>query len=351
MSLVGDNSAVLKVRSTERQSEPLVLMGDIGATNARFASLTGGHLGEVHTSEVARFASFEELLKHALEYHFPSCAFTNALLALAGPIENGRCVLTNTSWVVDPRDLKSSFGFDVQIVNDFQAVAYALPTLTSTDVERIGGGEAKGHAPKAVVGPGSGMGVACLLEVEKELLVVPSEGGHSTLAGGSDREDHILRTIRERFGHVSSERALSGPGLENIFQAISCLDERRVISIDAAEITRRAMMGECAIAHEALSVFCALLGSFAGNIALTFGARGGMYIAGGISPRIVEFLIQSEFRQRFEAKGRFRNYLENIPCYVIVHPATAFLGLKNFMKRQSKKGAVSEERGASGMLK
>jgi glucokinase len=316
-----------------RRSEPLVLIGDIGATNARFASLIGGHLGEVHTSEVARFASFEELLKHTLRHHFPGCAFTNALLALAGPIETGRCVLTNTSWVVDPRDLKTTFGFDVQIVNDFQAVAYALPTLASNDVERIGGGEAKGFAPKAVLGPGSGMGVACLLEAEKNLLVVSSEGGHSTLAGGSDREDCILRAIRERFGHVSCERALSGPGLENIFQAISFFDGRRVTSIDAAEITRRAMMRECAVAHEALSVFCALLGSFAGNVALTFGARGGVYIAGGISPRIVEFLIQSEFRKRFDAKGRFRNYLEQIPCYVIVHPAAAFLGLKELHKR------------------
>jgi glucokinase len=159
---------------------------------------------------------------------------------------------------------------------------------------------------------------------------------HATLAGNSDREDAVIRVLRERFGHASTERAISGPGLENIFQAIASLDGLNIGQTNAVEITRRALSGECDAAHEALNTFCALR-SFAGNVALTFGARGGVYVAGGISPRILSFLTRSQFRARFEAKGRFRRYLEQIPCYVIVHPAAAFLGLK-FLTRASTAG-------------
>jgi glucokinase len=146
--------------------------------------------------------------------------------------------------------------------------------------------------------------------------------------GKYERENAILRNLRQRFGHASAERALSGPGLGNIYQAIAQLGGHDLAQANAAEITRRALSRESELANEALSAFCALLGSFAGNVALTFNARGGVYIAGGISPRIVDFLVSSEFRTRFEAKGRFRHFLERIPCFIIIHPAAALLGLK-----------------------
>ena len=305
-----------------------VLLGDIGATNARFAELSDGRLSEVKSFDVANFHTFEEVLGAFLDGRRSDSGFAHGLLALAGPIESGRCKLTNTSWIVDPLQLSAQFGFDFQIVNDFQAVAYSLPALAPADLRTIGGGKAQDGAPKAALGPGSGLGVACLVETRSGALVVPSEGGHSTLAGNTEREDAIIGVLRTRFGHASAERAISGPGLENIFQAIARLDGRAVAQASAAEITQRALSRECDLADEALSTFCALLGSFAGNIALTFGARGGVYIAGGISPRIVEYLAASQFRSRFEAKGRFRAYLERIPCYIIVHPAAAFVGLK-----------------------
>lgn len=312
-----------------------ILLGDIGATNARFAELSDGRLGDMKSFKVADFRTFEEVLRACLAECSPRADFTSALLALAGPIEAGCCKLTNTSWIVDPLELSKSFGFEVRIVNDFQAVAYSLPALAPADLKALGGGKPHKDAPKAVLGPGSGLGVACLVEARDGPLVVSSEGGHSTLAGNSEREDAILRILRERFGHASAERAISGPGLENVFQAIAQLSGRDTAHTDAAEITRRALAGECEIAHEALATFCSLLGSFAGNMALSFGARGGVYIAGGISPRIVEFLAQSQFRARFEAKGRFRHYLEQIPSCVIVHPAAAFLGLKALAEEPS----------------
>jgi glucokinase len=326
----------------DAEKQPHILLGDIGATNARFAELTAGQLSQMKSFEVAAFRTFEEVVQAFVDGRGSDGDFTNALFAVAGPIESGRSTLTNTSWIVDPRQLSNSFGFDVQIVNDFQAVAHSLPALTPADLRGIGGGKSQEGAPRGVLGPGSGLGVACCIETSGYPLVVPSEGGHSTLAGNNDREDAILRNLRQRFGHASAERALSGPGLENIYQAIARLDGHNLAQATAAEITRRALNHESEPAYEALSIFCALLGSFAGNVALTFNARGGIYIAGGISPRIVDFLISSEFRVRFEAKGRFRHFLERIPCFIIIHPAAAFLGLKALTEEiQSGDGDVS----------
>jgi glucokinase len=184
----------------------------------------------------------------------------------------------------------------------------------------------------AVLGPGTGLGVTCLIRRTDKPVVIASEGGHATLAATCDREDQIIQYLRQRFGHASAERAVSGPGLENICLAIGALDHVETTLQNATQITQSALRGECRIAVEALNVFCAFLGSFAGNVALTFDARGGVYIAGGISPRIVNFTRRSQFRARFEAKGRFREYLKAIPVNVITHPAAAFVGLTSISR-------------------
>ena len=149
-----------------------------------------------------------------------------------------------------------------------------------------------------------------------------------TCAAASHREDAILAYLRERFDHVSAERVLSGPGLENFYGAIAAIDGLKAPAPNAIDITNAALQRTCPISCAALDMFCALLGGFAGNLALTYGARGGIYVAGGIAPRILDYLKSSAFRQRFEQKGRFRAYLEAIPTNVIVHPETTFLGLK-----------------------
>ena len=166
-------------------------------------------------------------------------------------------------------------------------------------------------------------------------VVITSEGGRATLAATCDREDRIIQHLRARFGHVSVERALSGPGLENIYRAIGAVDKVATALQNAAQITKSALRGECHVAVEALNVFCAFLGSFAGNVALTFDGRGGVYIAGGISPRIVDFMRRSQFRVRFEGKGRFQQYLKPIPVHVVTHPAAAFIGLKSLLSARS----------------
>jgi glucokinase len=311
-----------------------ILLGDIGATNARFALLSNGSLSAISSFEVAKFGQFTDVLANFVKERCRQTKINQALLAIAGPVTDERVLLTNSTWIIDPRELQMRFGLQVRIVNDFEAVALSLPSLTSTDLAEIGGGRPELGAPMAVLGPGSGLGVACLVHRSEKRVVIASEGGHATLAPNCDQEDRIVAHLRERFGHASAERAISGGGLENIYQAIAALEGLKIPPQSATEITKNAISGECQLARRSLYMFCAFLGSFAGNVALTFGARGGVYIAGGISPRILNFLIRSEFRKRFEAKGRFQSYLEAIPSYVITHPAAALIGLKSLVEAE-----------------
>ena len=303
-----------------------VLLGDIGATNARFARLTDGVVGAVDTITVADHPRFTEAVEAFLGRQGSRTPTTGAVLAVAGPVENGRAALTNCPWVIDAVELRSTFNFArLRILNDFEATAFALPHLTTADLHPLGGGKAIPGAPMAVLGPGTGLGVACLVPPD---TVIPTEGGHVTLPATSAREEAIIDHLRQEFGHVSAERAISGMGLENLCRAIAAIDRLDVRECNAADITKNALDGTCPASRAALDMFCAMLGTVAGNIALTLGAQGGVYIAGGIAPRIVSHLAKSEFRARFEAKGRFKNYLERIPVNVIMYPNAPFIGLK-----------------------
>jgi glucokinase len=315
------------------------LFGDIGATNARFSLFAKGVQGPIEWFEVARHPHFQDVVAAFLSKHGGEVPVTAALIAVAGPVEQGRSVLTNSPWVIDARELQATFGLaQVRIVNDFEAAAFSLPHLTAADLQPIGGGRAVGGAPMAVLGPGSGLGVACLVTKTARPAVIASEGGHTTVAATSDREAALIDHLRRHFGHVSAERVISGVGLENIYGAVAALDGIELPSRSAAEITKAALDGRCRSAAAALAQFCAFLGAFAGNVALMFGARGGLYIAGGITPRIVEFTRRSKFRDQFEAKGRFRPYLEAIPSNVIVHPAATFVGLRSLAESDPEVG-------------
>jgi glucokinase len=309
-------------------SAEAVLLGDIGATNARFACLVEGALGPIKWIEVASHPTIGDAVEHFLQSEPRDAPVVRALLAVAGPVKGGRCTFTNCPWIIDGRDMQERFEFrSVQIVNDFEATALSLPRLAKHDLRSIGEGRGWPGAPMVVLGPGSGLGVAGLVQNSAGHVVVPTEGGHATMAANSSREDAILNALRQRYGHVSAERVLSGPGIENLYEVIAALDGAAAPLSNAAQITVAALNGACPISLEALDMFCAMLGAFAGNLALTYGARGGVYIAGGIAPRILDFLTNSEFRRRFEQKGRFAAYLEAIPTQVIVHPAATFLGL------------------------
>ncbi len=245
-------------------------------------------------------------------------------------------MLTNCPWTVDGTELRAGFQFTrVHIFNDLEAAALSLQQLTATDVYPLGGGAAVSGEPMAVLGPGTGLGLACFVPASPNPVVIASEGGHATMAAASPREDAIIDHLRREFGHVSAERVVSGMGIENLYRAIVSVDKIDAPQRNASEITKAALDGDCPISRAAIELFCAMLGTIAGNVALMFGARGGVYIAGGIAPRLTAFLSQSEFRARFESKGRLRPYLASIPTNVIVHPAATFLGLRSIAKRNS----------------
>jgi glucokinase len=293
-------------------------------------------LGPIEWIEVAHHPTFDGAVKHFLQSHGRDHRVPHALLAIAGPVKDDRCEFTNCPWTVDSRAMRDRFEFQsVHLINDFEATALSLPHLAKQDLRSIGEGRGVPGAPMVVLGPGSGLGVAGLVQNGAGHVVVPTEGGHATMAANSFREDAVLNVLRRRYGHVSAERILSGPGIENLYEVIAALNGAAVPPRNAAQITVAALEGACPTSREALNMFCAMLGAFAGNLALTYGARGGVYIAGGIAPRILDFLANSEFRPRFEQKGRLTAYLKAIPTRVILHPAATFLGLTSFFGSKS----------------
>jgi glucokinase len=312
-----------------------VLLSDVGATNIRFALFSNGSLGPIEWMKSADYSQFPDAITAFLERrnHPP---ITSALLAVAGPVEDGVVRFTNRGWVIDAAAIREKFHLrSVRIINDFAATGWALPDLRPEDLHPIGEGRPIPGAVMAVLGPGSGLGVACYVPLDHGGLVMASEGGHASLATSSEREDRVLQHLRERFGHVSRERVLSGPGLENLYSAIAAIADLEVPVRDAPAITLAGLEGTCPTSRAALDMFCAFLGAIAGDIALSYGARGGIFIAGGIAPRILPFLEQSEFRQRFAAKGRMRGYVEPIPASVITHPDVTFVGLQSLARNDN----------------
>lgn len=305
-----------------------VVLADVGGTNVRLAELRDGVLGPVAHMLVADHLQFADVLAAFMAGRADTKSILHAIIGVAGVVEGDRCALTNNSWIIDARELRERFGFaHVQLVNDFEAVAWALPRLGPRHVRRIGGGEPKPLAPMAVLGAGTGLGVAAYVPVGQGASVVRSEGGHTALASGSPREDAIIGTLRNQFGYVSAERALSGPGLENLYGVIASVDSSTVPVRDAAAIVEAALTGACATSTATLDTFCALFGAVAGDFALAFGAQGGVYIAGGIAAHLRDYLPRSEFRARFDAKGKMSRYVQAIPVYLILHDDPAFLGL------------------------
>ena len=310
-----------------------VLLADIGGTNSRFALMNGGEIGTIDHLKVADFPGVTEAISMFLQRRGPHRKPDAAVLGVAGPVENNRCTITNSRWLIDGADLQRTFGLDaVRLINDFEAVAWSLPELQPQDVYALGNQRVVAGAPMLALGPGTGFGAACLFSREAKRFAAVTEAGHATLPADSDREAEVVAHLRRRFGHVSIERVLSGAGLENLYQALASIDGVTVPKRDAAAITKAALEGSCGVSAATLDMFCSFLGAVAGNLALTFAARGGVYVAGGIVPRFTDRLFRSSFRKRFESKGRFESYLRDIPTQVVVRTDESFIGLKAFFQ-------------------
>lgn len=315
------------------------LIADIGGTNARFA-LVGedGETQEIVVLRCADHAGPHEAASAFLAKVRPPAAPEWAAFAVASPVTGDVVDLTNHPWRFSIEDVRRKLGLRrFSVVNDFTAVALGIPHLGSQHRVQVGSGEAVADAPIAVLGPGTGLGVSALIPTAGgEWIALATEGGHATMPACTEREDLVIGRLRALYGHVSAERVLSGPGLVNLYTALAMLGGQPVTSPPRPDaISRHALDGTSEICRQALDMFFAMLGTVAGNLALSLGARGGVYIAGGIIPRMIDALAASGFRRRFEDKGRFDGYLADIPVYVVTHPYPAFPGLANLVRRHA----------------
>ena len=309
------------------------LLADIGGTNARFALESApGEFGVIKVFSCAAFATLADALKIYLAdpdvlaaSHGP---LRHAALAIANPITGDMVRMTNHHWEFSIEALRLACGFDTLVVaNDFTALARALPHLAADQKRQIGGGMAVPDTPLGLVGAGTGLGVSGLIPCKSSWTALLSEGGHVTFSPGNELEVAVLRFAWREFDHVSAERFLSGDGIELLYRALADHAGEQAEALDAPEISRRALAGDCPLCDQAIEMFCAMLGTVAGNLAITLGAQGGVYIGGGIVPRLGERFAASCFRKRFEKKGRFVHYLAQVPTFVITAQYPAFLGV------------------------
>lgn len=303
-----------------------VLVGDIGGTNARFAivdvSSKPWKIGRAVSIEDA--GSFTDTIGAGLA---KIGAKPDAVsIAVAGPVTKGEVTFTNRSWKASEKDLKAlGFGHAL-LINDFGALAFAAQDLPERDLQVIGPVlEGLTDEPISIVGAGTGFGVSCLARYRGRSVPISSEGGHIGFAPSNPREIEILRMLTKRFGRVSIERVLSGPGIENLYGALGAIDGKTAEKRDAAAIQAAAAKGD-PLAREAISIFCSVFGAVAGDIALAHGARGGLFIAGGVAQKLVKQLGDGAFRKAFENKGRLSYYVKAIPTRLILSEDAAFLG-------------------------
>jgi len=313
------------------------LLADIGGTNARFALETGpGRFEAIEVLSCRQHASLADAVRAYLA--LPQVAglhggIRHAAIAIANPVNGDQVRMTNHHWAFSIEALRRECGFDtLVVVNDFSALARSLPHL-GEHKRQVGGGAPAPDAPLGLLGAGTGLGVSGLIPSGAGWTALRSEGGHVSFSPVNETEVAILQYAWREFEHVSSERLLSGAGVELIYRALS--DRAgRPDSLPAPEISRRALGGECALCDEVLEAFCGMLGTAAGNLAITLGAQGGVYIGGGIVPRLGERFINSSFRSRFEQKGRFSAYLAQVPTYVITAEYPAFLGVSAILSEK-----------------
>ena len=310
---------------------PLRLIADIGGTNARFALLRGM---QTSAERVLACADFPDIVA-AAEHYLASAGASapgerpvQAAMAIAGPVTGDLIRMTNHVWQFSAAGTRRQLGLERLIfMNDFTALALAIRHLPAEELRPVGVGRAVAGAPIALIGPGTGLGVSGLIPAAGQWVPLQGEGGHVTLSVMTERELAILGVLRREWSHVSAERVLSGPGLVNLYQAVATLEKVTPEPLTPAQITQRALGGSDRLCLEVVSTFCALLGTLAGNLVLTLGALGGVYIGGGIVPQLGQLFVSSRFRDRFEDKGRYASFLAEVPAYVINSRLPAFIGL------------------------
>ncbi|RZA33684.1 MAG: glucokinase [Lysobacteraceae bacterium] len=315
--------------SEEQYRDGPRLVADIGGTNARFALERGpGWIDATETLACADYPRFQDAARTYLARHAGSAQrVRHAVIAIANPVEGDHVKMTNHCWEFSLQAARAELGLTTLLaVNDFAALAMALPQLAASELVQVGGGAPALDGVIGLVGAGTGLGVAALVPTHGRWTVLQSEGGHVAFSPSDASEQDILAYCWQRWDHVSAERLVSGPGLALIHEALGARAGLQAAPLEPAVIVERALNGSDPLCVDTLNSFCAMLGTVAANLAVTLCARGGIYIGGGVVPRLGEWFARSSFRARFENKGRFSNFAARIPCFVIHAPYPALGG-------------------------
>lgn len=330
---IGTNTKVTNKKSDDKVVN---LVADIGGTNLRIGITLSAELTvNLQVYKCSEYESLAEIIADYIERYQLSEKVVNACLAIACPVDQDLIEMTNLPWSFYKSHLKKSLNLNhLLMINDYTAIAYAVPLLSAEQKVKIGEGDGIADKPISICGPGTGLGVANIVFNNKQCISISGEGGHVDFAPTDETEIAILQCLLSKYPHVSYEQLLSGMGIEQIYQSLCNIEGHSAQSFSAAQISDKALNNSCELCLNTLQVFCKILGSFAGNLALTMASFGGVYIAGGIVPRFIEFLQQSEFRQAFEAKGRFSGFNKKIATFVITEQQPGIIGASAYLHQQ-----------------
>ncbi|MCB1971728.1 MAG: glucokinase [Geminicoccaceae bacterium] len=304
------------------------LVADIGGTNARFALVDGtGELSDIRNLPTSGYPGPAA----AVRAYLGAREVDTLVMAVATPVAGDRIRFTNCNWEFLVPELQAELGLErLSVINDFVAQALAVPQLSSKYLDPVRDGTVEPGWPMAVMGPGTGLGVAALVPVGGGWRPLASEGGHASFAPQNAREDAILRELRRQWPHVSCERVVSGPGLLHVARSLAAIDGKELQALSPESVTQFARERSCEICMETVEVFSGLIGSMAGDLALTFGARGGVYLCGGVTARLGELLDHDRLTTAFLEKGRLRSFLEPVPVAIVTHPNPGLLGTAHY---------------------
>lgn len=323
------------------------IVADLGGTNIRLASIasTGAIPEHIHTLSVGDFSGLIDCIEHYLSLA-PVSQFTQLSIAVATPVTGDRVQLTNRDWGFSIEEVAEHFQLHhLKVVNDFTGLALSIPLLQADDLQQLGGGKTNPDGAIALLGAGTGLGVSGLIRSAAGLYPLQGEGGHVTVGATTARELAIFDEFNNRYGHMSAERLLSGTGIEEAYQIICLLDGTPDLGLTPAEIAERAINESCSQCMELMQLFCHWMGVVAGNLAITLGSTGGVYIGGGIVPKLGDYFVKSGFRDAFNHKGRFTDYLSAIPIYIIQAKQPALLGASYALDARFEKLGISHHRG------
>lgn len=309
-------------------SQPTRLVADIGGTNSRLALYDPNthELRSLRTYTNRYFARFEDVITAWLEA-LAEPQPTTCCLAVAAPPFDDRVTMINIDWSFSLGELAQRYGFlQLRCINDFEANAFALPHLGASELATIHAGKLTQGGKLATVGPGTGLGGATLYWAAGTACANASEPGHMGLTPATELELALFRHLLPQSGEVYAEFLVSGPGLQRLYQALGAIQGCAAPPLSPVEISARAQRRECELCSLTLNTFCGLLGSICGDFVLANGAYGGLYLAGGFLPRMIDFLKASSFVQRFQDKGKMRPHLQAVPVYVITSEKTGLLG-------------------------